>query len=384
MTLERNQIVTETLQQAIDLAPVERRPFLTRACQGDAALIAEIESLLEHHSLAEDECFLDSIPAAIVACLAGNGASNEIQTVEPSSTPEKIGRFAVLERLGQGTFGTVYLAEDEELGRKVAIKVPHPDRFNSDSAARDFVEEARTAAKLDHPRIVPVYDVGRQDDGSVFVVMKHIDAQSLRELTKSERVSQNRAADLISKVAEAIEIAHDRGFVHRDLKPANILLDADGQPHVADFGLAVHEDERALHVGEFAGTPDYMAPEQVRGEAHKLDGRTDIWALGIIFYELLTGRRPFSGRDCGEVADQILHCNPKSPRQVDPGIAIELERICLKCCAVALSGSLIVTQTPRKSSTICSVGKRATKRRSRGIGPCCDTVRFSRACLPLF
>ena len=147
----------------------------------------------------------------------------------------------------------------------------------------------------------------------------------------SERLPATEIASLLIPIAEAAHHAHRSSLVHRDLKPSNILIDADGQPHISDFGLAIREDLQHLRVGEVAGTPHFMAPEQVRGETHRLDGRTDIWAMGVILYRALLGRQPFTGRDPGAIFDEIAHRDPKPPRQINDRIPREIERICLKC-----------------------------------------------------
>ena len=189
------------------------------------------------------------------------------------------------------------------------------------------------AAKLRHLAIVSVYDVGYASDGRPFVVMEYVEGQSLSQRLATERVSHCQAAELVGQAAEAAHYAHKRGFVHRDLKPANILLDREGRLRIADFGLAVHESDQPQLAGQQAGSLPYMAPEQVRGEAHRLDGRADIWALGAMLYEMLTGRRPFEGETREALSDEILHRDPKPPRQIDDTIPPELERITLKCLA---------------------------------------------------
>jgi predicted Ser/Thr protein kinase len=246
------------------------------------------------------------------------------------SAGQKVGRYTVARCLGWGGFGAVYLAEDTELGRLVAIKVPRRGQFASPEEMGRFFVEARTVAKLKHPAIVAVYDVGSGDDRVPYVVMEYVQGQSLADLLRRERLSFGRAAELTRQVAEAVHYAHTQGFVHRDLKPANVLLDAQGRPHIADFGLAVHESAQRLGAGEQSGTLAYMAPEQVRGETHRLDGRADVWALGVMLYEMLTGRRPFQGDTVQSLADEILNRDPKPPRQINDAIPEELSRICLK------------------------------------------------------
>jgi serine/threonine protein kinase len=236
----------------------------------------------------------------------------------------------VLDLLDSGAFGEVYLASDEDLKRTVAIKVPRRQSFRSNQHVALLLNEAQIAAQFKHPGIVRVHDTGRQADGSIYIVFEYVDGKPLSKILKSGGLPRERMVDLLASVAEAIHYAHKRGLVHRDLKPDNILVDADGYPHVADFGLAVHEDGQRFHSGEVASTASYMAPEQVRGEAHRLDGRTDIWALGVILYKALAGRPPFAG-ERHQLFDEILHREPKPLRQIDETIPKELERICLKC-----------------------------------------------------
>jgi serine/threonine protein kinase len=244
--------------------------------------------------------------------------------------PQAIGRYETRTVLGCGGFGVVYLAHDPQLNRLVALKVPRRKRFQTPEQVARFIDEARTAANLKHPSLVVVHDV-QEHDGLPYIVQEYIEGQNLGDWSAANQPSFDEIARVLVGVAEALGYAHQHGLTHCDLKLANVLMDTSGQPHVADFGLAVHESVQALRKGEVCGTPAIMAPEQVRGELHRVDGRTDIWAIGVMLYELLVGRRPFTAESREELYAEIQTHDPKPPRQIDRQVPRELERICLKC-----------------------------------------------------
>lgn len=253
------------------------------------------------------------------------------------------GDYVLLGKIAEGGMGVVYDARQVSLNKRVALKLIRSGGLATEAEVRRFKTEAEAAARLDHPNIVPVFEVG-QHEGQHYVAMKLVEGESLAEQLRAgiwrserrpERERQRSIATLLAKAGRAVHHAHQRGVIHRDLKPGNILLDEAGEPHVTDFGLAkLLEGGQELTLSQAVlGTPAYMAPEQALGKSRDVTTAADIYSLGAVLYELLTGQPPFRGESRVQILEQVTSREPPAPRSVQPAIARDLEIICLKCLA---------------------------------------------------
>ena len=242
------------------------------------------------------------------------------------------GDYELLEEIGRGGQGIVYLARQKSLNRTVALKVISPGQWASRAHLKRFRREAQTAASLDHPNIVSIYDVG-EHDGSCYFSMKFIEGGQLDEVVSRTPMSIRQAVEMIAKLARTVHYAHQHGILHRDIKPGNILLDKEGEPHLADFGLArlVEAESTVTRTLEVLGTPSYMAPEQAGGKNIQLTAAIDVYGLGAVLYQLLTRHPPFAGGTTYETIKLLLDTEPRQPRLLNPKLDRDLSTICLKC-----------------------------------------------------
>ena len=261
-----------------------------------------------------------------------NAALARKKTVRVVELLGELGDYELLEEVGRGGQGVVFRARQKSLNRIVALKVIRLGQWASKVHLKRFRLEAEAAARLEHPGIVPIHEVGERD-GSCYFSMKFVEGGQLDEVARREPMPFRRAAELIAKVARTVHYAHEHGILHRDIKPGNILLDAKGEPHLTDFGLArLVESERSVtHTLDVLGTPSYMAPEQAMGHNAAISSVTDVYALGAVLYQLLTDQLPFAGGATYETIKLLLDSEPKHPRVINPKIDRDLSTICLKC-----------------------------------------------------
>ena len=283
MTPAQWQRLESLLVPALELVPDERQRFLDVECGGDDVLRAELESLIAAH---EGPGPLDRP----VPWRAGVGSGREPTTAAAGSV---VSHYEIQELLGSGGMGVVYRADDLRLGRAVALKFLPPTLSSDVQAKTRFLTEARAAAMLDHPNVATVYEIGETDDGQLFIAMAYVEGPSLRERIAGGPASVAQAMDIARQIARGLECAHAHGIVHRDVKPANVMVGSDGVVRLVDFGIAKLSGATVTAGGATPGTAAYMSPEQARGE--HVDHRTDLWALGVVLFEMLAGQRPFPG-----------------------------------------------------------------------------------------
>ena len=345
MTADRWKTIKELFSAAQVMPGKERDDFLRRSCAGDMKLLEEVNRLLD--SDGTDDSFLEHSAAADFADLFDSRLDDD-QNV--SVTPSRFeaatvlnGRYQITRLLGRGGMGEVYLAMDSRINRNVAVKVLHPDLVSSKESLRRFAVEAQAVSALNHPHIVTIYDLETTEDGTLFIVAEYVEGKTLNRLIGSE-LDLDKILEITIQAASALSAAHEAGITHRDIKPENVMVRPDGYIKVLDFGLAKLTQRRTpsdgnrseeptaalprTKPGMIVGTAAYMSPEQARGL--EVDSRTDVWSLGAVLYEMLTGHRPFSGETQADVIVAVLLTDPPPISDFVSGLPAELDAIVSK------------------------------------------------------
>lgn len=299
--------------------------------------LPDAEAVYQKHPQFSDE-LKTLLPVMLVADVAGSYFRLEhLEAPAPEwmptfSLPVTLGGFELVEELGRGGMGVVYRATQQSLNREVALKMILPGRLASQEQRDRFQHEAEAAARLDHPGIVPVYEVGELEDCPYFS-MKLIQGETITTLVQQELFAVKKAAKIVTEVARAIHYSHNQGILHRDLKPSNILIDQQGHPHITDFGLAKHSTRNSelTQTGAILGTPSYMAPEQAAGSRGNVGVHSDIYSLGAMLYYMVTGRPPFQAASAMDTIMMVLEQEPVAPRTINPAVDRDLDMIIMKC-----------------------------------------------------
>jgi len=319
----------DIFQEALERAPAEREQFLNEACGGDQALADEIRQLLL--SFDADEEFMES-PAV------GEVAATIVGKREVLAGGQMVGRYEVIKKIGAGGMGEVFLATDTDLERSVALKILPQIYAGDEARVGRFIREAKAASALNHPNIITIYEI-LNFEGSHLIATEFIEGETLRSRQRREPLQLPEIIDAASQISAALSAAHSAGIVHRDIKPENIMIRKDGLVKVLDFGLAKLTEKQngdiistggagslATDPGMVMGTVSYMSPEQVRSTAD-IDPRADIWSLGVVLYETISGGLPFTGGSPSDVIASILRSDP---HHLPGGLPLELERIVAK------------------------------------------------------
>ena len=327
MNADRYLKIDELIDAALEVEPAKRASFLDQACGNDQALRAEVDSLLAAYDEAED--FIES-PALEVA--ARSLAEDSILSV----TGKTVSHYRIISLLGEGGMGEVYLGHDPRMNRKVAIKLLPAQFTQSPERIARFQRESRAASALNHPNIITIYEIGRER-GISFIASELVEGETLRRRINRGKLNIKEAVELAMQVASALAAAHSAGIVHRDIKPENIMIRRDGYVKVVDFGLAklteaddadanqTGHHSHSTQAGAVLGTINYMSPEQARGQ--EIDGRTDIFSLGVVLYEMITGNQPFKGATPGATFDAILNSPPAPITSSSPDLSNDLLRV---------------------------------------------------------
>ena len=342
MKAERWQRIKEILEGALQREPQEREKFLDEQCAGDIETRQEVETLL----IADEQAgnFGETPAIEVMAEIIANDDSHLL--IETS-----LAHYRIIDRLGAGGMGEVYLAEDTKLGRKVALKVLPHSLIADEQSKRRFIQEAKTASSLSHPNIITIYEIS-SDNGHDFIAMEYVEGETVRGMLSGPRIKTARAADLIAQTASALAAAHEAGIIHRDIKPENLMVTRASQVKVLDFGLAkLVEAQRPSLVtsdadadtyilsqknvrtmpGTVLGTVSYMSPEQAEGQP--VDRRSDIFSLGVVLYEILGGKRPFEGKSAIDTLHAIINDEPPSIVELNPSLPYEVTELLGKAIA---------------------------------------------------
>jgi serine/threonine protein kinase len=329
MTPERWQQIDRLFHAALAREPTQRADFLANACADDEPLRVEVESLISCHEQAD----------SFIETPAGDVAAQLLSAHESTfKSGQQIENYRIVRQLGSGGMGEVYLADDTRLNRQIALKLLPPKFTINPDRVRRFEREARAASALNHPNIVTIFEIG-ESDSAHFIVTEFVDGKTLRQLINEKPFTLSMALNVVIQVADALTGAHAAGIIHRDIKPENIMVRADGYVKILDFGLAKLTELQTTdsnletptllqsNPGLVMGTVQYMSPEQARGK--RVDVRTDIWSLGVVLYELLSGRVPFSGETPSHVMVSLME-DELPPLTGNANVPPELDRIVIK------------------------------------------------------